>query len=44
MNGGRGSNGGQVGIPPSTLIIMANEEIICGDGCSRPAIRFGRVN
>jgi len=23
---------------------MANEEIICGDGCSRPAIRFGRVN
>ena len=44
-NGGRGNaSGGGSAFPPQSLIIMTNEEIICGDGCSRPAIRFGRVN
>lgn len=37
----RNSNGRKDYIPPQ-LVVKVNEEVLCGDGCSRPPINFKR--
>eukprot|EP00347_Sterkiella_histriomuscorum_P022315 403330914 len=43
QNNKNGNNQGRREVPQQ-VILLPQEEIICGDGCSRPAILFGRVN